>query len=68
MQQSRVLGYHPMVATRDGGRPVPRTGRLATGVETWPDPNLDDVELGTELAIGLVEYVTALEPARLESS
>lgn len=36
--------------------------------ETWADPNLDDVELGTELAIRLVDYVTALEPARRESS
>jgi hypothetical protein len=32
--------------------------------ETWPDPDLEDPELGTELAIRLVDYVSALEPAR----
>jgi hypothetical protein len=32
--------------------------------ETWPDPDLDDPELGTELAVRLVDYVTAIEAAR----
>jgi hypothetical protein len=32
--------------------------------ETWPDPDLDDAELGMEMAIRLVDYITALEPAR----
>jgi hypothetical protein len=32
--------------------------------ETWPDPDLGDVELPVELAARLVDYVTALEPAR----
>jgi hypothetical protein len=32
--------------------------------ETWPDPDLSDVELPVELAARLVDYVTALEPAR----
>ena len=32
--------------------------------ETWPDPDLDDTELGMELASRLVDYVTALEPLR----
>lgn len=36
--------------------------------ETWPDPDLDDPELGTELAIRLVDYVTALEPERTARS
>ncbi len=32
--------------------------------ETWPDPDLDDPELGTELAMRLLDYIEALEPAR----
>ena len=32
--------------------------------ETWPDPDLDDPDLGMELASRLVDYATALEPAR----
>ena len=32
--------------------------------ETWPDPNLDDPELGTEMAMRLLDYIEALEPAR----
>lgn len=32
--------------------------------ETWPDPDLDDPDLGTELAVRLFEYITALEPMR----
>ena len=32
--------------------------------ETWPDPNLDDPELGTELAMRLLDYIEALEPRR----
>jgi hypothetical protein len=32
--------------------------------ETWLDPDLDDPELGVELGLRLVDYVTALEPAR----
>jgi hypothetical protein len=32
--------------------------------ETWPDPDLDDPELGTEMAMRLLDYVEALEPAR----
>ena len=32
--------------------------------ETWPDPNLDDPELGTELAMRLLDYIEALEPLR----
>jgi hypothetical protein len=34
--------------------------------ETWPDPDLGDVELAVELAARLVDYVTALEPVRKE--
>ena len=30
--------------------------------ETWPDPDLDDPELGTELAMRLLDYIEALEP------
>ncbi|MGZ8751404.1 MAG: hypothetical protein ACXW1S_00345 [Acidimicrobiia bacterium] len=32
--------------------------------ETWPDPDLSDPELVLELAARLVDYATALEPAR----
>jgi hypothetical protein len=32
--------------------------------ETWLDPNLDDPELGTELAMRLLDYIEALEPLR----
>ncbi|HEY8060940.1 MAG TPA: hypothetical protein VID94_19390 [Acidimicrobiales bacterium] len=32
--------------------------------ETWPDPDLDDPELGTELAMRLLDYIEALEPVR----
>jgi hypothetical protein len=32
--------------------------------ETWLDPNLSDTDLGLEVALRLVDYVTALEPVR----
>ena len=32
--------------------------------ETWADPDLDDSELGFDLAARLVDYITALEPLR----
>lgn len=32
--------------------------------ETWADPDLDDPELGFELAARLTDYITALEPLR----
>jgi hypothetical protein len=32
--------------------------------ETWSDPDLGDPELGVELALRLLDYVTALEPVR----
>jgi hypothetical protein len=32
--------------------------------ETWPDPDLGDPELALELATRIVDYATALEPAR----
>jgi hypothetical protein len=35
--------------------------------ETWPDPDLGDPELAFELAARLVDYATALEPARRAS-
>jgi hypothetical protein len=34
--------------------------------ETWPDPDLGDPELALELAARLVDYTTALEPARAD--
>lgn len=35
--------------------------------ETWADPDLDDPELGTELAMRLLDYIEALEPLRPRS-
>ena len=32
--------------------------------ETWIDPDLSDPELGTELAMRLLDYIEALEPLR----
>ncbi len=32
--------------------------------ETWPDPDLEDDEIVLELAMRLVDYITALEPPR----
>jgi hypothetical protein len=32
--------------------------------ETWPDPDLGAPDLGFEIAVRLVDYVTALEPVR----
>lgn len=55
-----TLGDGPTIGTflgRDGWR------RLS---ETWPDPDLEDPELGTELALRLVDYATLIEPLRLE--
>jgi hypothetical protein len=32
--------------------------------EVWPDPDLTDPDLGLEVALRLVDYVTAIEPVR----
>jgi hypothetical protein len=32
--------------------------------ETWIDPDLEDPELGTELAMRLLDYIEAIEPLR----
>ena len=32
--------------------------------ETWPDPDLGEEDLAVELALRLLDYVTALEPVR----
>ncbi len=32
--------------------------------ETWPDPNLDEGTLVTELALRLADYIIAIEPVR----
>ena len=36
-------------------------GRIS---ETWPDPDLGDPELPTEVALRLADYVAAIEPLR----
>ncbi len=32
--------------------------------ETWPDPDLDEPDLGFEIAARLTDYITTLEPLR----
>ncbi|HTD50333.1 MAG TPA: hypothetical protein VK771_07035, partial [Acidimicrobiia bacterium] len=55
----RALGDEAQVGAflgrRDGWRRVS---------ETWPDPDLDDCGLVTEVALRLTDYITALEPIR----
>lgn len=41
-----------------------RAGHWRRVSETWADPDLSDPELGTELAVRLLDYVTALEAVR----
>jgi hypothetical protein len=41
-----------------------RADRWRRVSETWPDPDLDDGDLVTELATRLTDYITALEPVR----
>jgi hypothetical protein len=58
-QWRRVLGPEaevgPFLGRRDDWRRVS---------ETWPDPDLGADELAVQLGARLVDYVTALEPAR----
>jgi hypothetical protein len=58
-QWRRVLGAEaevgPFLGRRDDWRRVS---------ETWPDPDLGAEELAVQLGARLVDYVTALEPAR----
>ena len=55
----RVLGAEAEVAPFLGSREEWR--RVS---ETWPDPDLGASDLGLEIALRLVDYVTALEPVR----
>jgi hypothetical protein len=41
-----------------------RADRWRRVSETWPDPDLDDDGLVTELATRLTDYITGLEPVR----
>lgn len=43
---------------------IGRADRWRRVSETWPDPDLGDGELVTELATRLTDYITALEPVR----
>jgi hypothetical protein len=58
-QWRRVLGREAEVGPFLGGRDDWR--RVS---ETWPDPDLGADELAVQLGARLVDYVTALEPAR----
>ena len=55
----RTLGAEP-----EAGAFLGRQSGWRRVSETWPDPDLGDPELGFELAARLIDYVTALEPAR----
>lgn len=55
----RTLGDEATVGTFLGGADNWR--RVS---EVWPDPDLGDPDLGFEVAVRLVDYVTALEPVR----
>ncbi|MEY2588819.1 MAG: hypothetical protein QOJ67_803 [Acidimicrobiaceae bacterium] len=41
---------------------IGRADRWRRVSETWPDPDLSDDEIGMEIALRLVDYMTALEP------
>jgi len=41
-----------------------RADHWARVSETWPDPDLSEPDLGFEIAVRLVDYITALEPLR----
>lgn len=55
----RVLGKEaevgPFLGRQDAWRRVS---------EVWPDPDLGEPELGLEIAVRLLDYVTAIEPVR----
>jgi hypothetical protein len=55
----RVIGKEAHV-----GEFLGRADRWRRVSETWPDPDLGDGELVTELATRLTDYITALEPVR----
>lgn len=55
----RTLGTEPEVGAFLGRRDSWR--RVS---EIWPDPDLGAPDLGLEIALRLVDYVTALEPVR----
>jgi len=55
----RVLGRAPQVGAFLGRHDAWR--RVS---EVWPDPDLGAADLGLEVALRLVDYVTALEPVR----
>ncbi len=54
-----TLGDEPVAGTFLG-----RADHWRRVSETWPDPDLGDPDLGMELAVRLLDYVTALEPLR----
>ena len=54
----KVLGDEPVVAAFFG-----RTGWQRIS-ETWPAPDLDDIDASFEVADRLSDYLTALEPHR----
>jgi hypothetical protein len=55
----RALGAEPEVGAFLG-----RQDSWRRVSEVWPDPDLSAPDLGLEVALRLVDYVTALEPAR----
>ena len=58
-------GWRTRSRRRSRGRRVPRPpGSWRRVSEIWPDPDLGAPDLGLEVALRLVDYVTALEPVR----
>jgi hypothetical protein len=58
-------GWRPIVGAEAVAGPfLGRADSWRRVSETWPDPDLGDPELALELAARLVDYTTALEPAR----
>ena len=45
---------------------IGRADRWRRVSETWPDPDLGDADIVTELATRLTDYITALEPLRCQ--
>lgn len=54
----KVLGAQPEVATFFGAEDWRRVS------EIWIEPDLDDPEIGFEIATRLIDYVSVIEPAR----
>jgi hypothetical protein len=65
--QSRERGWRRVLgAEAEVGSFLGRQDAWRRVSETWPDPDLGAPDLGLEIALRLVDYVTAIEPVRRE--